>query len=180
MKMNKETKQVRIAADQQLMKGLTTKMGGTAALTISGKQVTVAAIVAVLQERVDAALAATAARNALTATASADRQKVAETRQLVDAVRTAVRVMVGPAADVLGEFGLAPKKSRAPTVATKADALVKATATRKARGTVGKRAKLKIKGTVGPENPTPPKTQASATTESPSAQPTQSAPATRG
>jgi hypothetical protein len=51
--------------------------------------------------------------------------------------------------DVLADFGLAPKKARTPTPAAKKTAAVaKREATRKARGTMGKKAKLAVKGDV--------------------------------
>ena len=52
-------------------------------------------------------------------------------------------------ASVLADFGLAPKKARTPlTVEQKAAAKAKRDATRAARGTMGKKAKLAVKGDV--------------------------------
>jgi hypothetical protein len=50
----------------------------------------------------------------------------------------------------LADFGIQPKKRAVPSVATKAVAAEKSRATRKARGTMGKKAKLKIVGVVPP------------------------------
>jgi hypothetical protein len=75
----------------------------------------------------------------------------------------------------LADFGLAPRKSNAKTVQTKATAVAKNLATRKARGTMGKKQKASIKGhvtgiivtpvttpKVSDASSTPPATQASA------------------
>jgi len=60
-----------------------------------------------------------------------------------------VRGSFGNQPDVLADFGLEPEKTATPlTVEQKAAAQGKAKATREARGTVGKKAKLKITGNV--------------------------------
>jgi hypothetical protein len=60
-----------------------------------------------------------------------------------------VRAAFGGSPDVLAEFGLAPKKVRKPlTAEQRAAAKAKRESTRKARGTMGKKEKLAIKGNV--------------------------------
>jgi len=60
-----------------------------------------------------------------------------------------VRAAFGNSPDVLADFGLQPKKARAPlTVVQKAAAAAKRKATRAARGTKGSKAKLAVTGNV--------------------------------
>lgn len=60
-----------------------------------------------------------------------------------------IRAAFGNSPDILADFGLQPKKARAPlTVAQKAAAAAKAKATREARGTKGPKAKLAVTGNV--------------------------------
>ena len=68
----------------------------------------------------------------------------------MSAIVQAVRTAFGGQADVLADFGLAPKKARAPlTVEQMAAAAAKRKATRAARGTTSKKASKKgIKGAV--------------------------------
>jgi hypothetical protein len=70
-------------------------------------------------------------------------------RAFIHAFVAYVRMAFGNSPDVLAEFGLQPKKVRKVlTIAEKAAAKAKREATRKARGTIGKRKKLAIKGDV--------------------------------
>jgi hypothetical protein len=63
-----------------------------------------------------------------------------------------VRAAFGSSPDVLADFGLQPKKARAPlTTEQKAAAAAKRAATRKARGTTGKRKKATMRTAVGDE-----------------------------
>jgi hypothetical protein len=85
-----------------------------------------------------------------------------------------VRAAFGNSPDILADFGLQPKKVRAPlTVAQKATAAAKRKATRAARGTKGPKAKLAVTGNVTGLTMTP--ITASAAPE-PAAPPTQTAP----
>jgi hypothetical protein len=67
-----------------------------------------------------------------------------------------VRSAYANSPDVLADFGLAPKKARAPlTAEQQAAATAKRNATREARGTRGKKQKLLVKGNVTGVNITP-------------------------
>ena len=59
-----------------------------------------------------------------------------------------VRAAFGNSPDVLADFGLAPKKVKAPLTAVQKAAAAKAKATREARGTKGSKARLAVKGNV--------------------------------
>ena len=78
------------------------------------------------------------------------------------ALKDLLLAQFGAASQTLADFGLSPRKVRAPmTVAQKAAAAAKRKATRAARGTTGPKAKLAIKGTVpAPVETAPPVTAA--------------------
>jgi hypothetical protein len=66
----------------------------------------------------------------------------------LEALKTLVNNQLGSTEAILGDFGFTVPKRQAPSEATKAAAVLKREATRKARGTAGKRQKAKIKGQV--------------------------------
>jgi hypothetical protein len=79
---------------------------------------------------------------------AAERAEMPALRTLMDAYVTYVKATVGSAVD-LADFGLTPKKvPTPPTVEAKAAAAVKRASTRVARGTMGSKQKLKVKGNV--------------------------------
>jgi hypothetical protein len=139
------------AADQQLADGLTTNAALIGTLTIAGKQVKPADVVQVLQTRITAGKAATAAKVNLKAAATTAKTTLAETRALIRAVRQALRLMFANDINLLATFGLAPAKQNAPKPAVKVGAAAKAKATRAARGTdKGKKQRKAIKAPVAP------------------------------
>jgi hypothetical protein len=67
----------------------------------------------------------------------------------MDAFEAFVRAAFGNSPDALADFGLAPRKALAPlTTEQQQLAVAKRKATREVRGTVGKRARLRVKGDV--------------------------------
>ena len=84
---------------------------------------------------------------------------------VVQGYKDILKVMFAGASQTLADFGLAPRKVPAPlTVEQLAARTAKLRATRKARGTLGPKAKKAIKGTVTPATnqpvagpPNPPK-----------------------
>ncbi len=95
-----------------------------------------------LRDDVDAARATTQEKVAT------ERAEMPALRTLMDAYVTYVKATVGGAVD-LADFGLTPKKVRTPpTAEAKAAAAAKRASTRAARGTMGSKQKLKVKGNV--------------------------------
>ena len=145
MKTNR-TKQ--IASDQELADGLTKNAGNLGTFGFGGKQLKPADVVQVLQNRIATAKAATAAKANLNAAATAADDELKNTRALVKAVKQALRALFVNDIATLATFGLAPAKVTNPTPQTKVNAAAKAKATRTARGTKGKKARLAIKAPV--------------------------------
>jgi hypothetical protein len=136
----------RMAADQAMIDGTNQFFAKNAKVTVGNKQMLPADIVAVFQGRIDATKAVITAEGAATAAVAADRNELANTAPFVRAFKRLVQGTFQGAADTLAVFHLTDPKVTKTTVATKAQAKVKAEATRKARGTMGKKAKAKITG----------------------------------
>jgi hypothetical protein len=73
-----------------------------------------------------------------------------------EAIRGALKSMLGKKSPALATVGITPDKTPAPlTVEQKQVKVAKALATRKARGTMGPKQRAKIKGTVPASSPSP-------------------------
>ena len=144
MNGNRVTQQ---AADQKLADGFTKHGSLIGPLLIDGKQLTPADIIQVIQARTQASKAVDAGKAAWQNVVKANKNELASTRVFLTRVRQALLVMFASSIDTLADFGLTPRKQRAPKPPVKVAAAVKAKATRAARGTKGKKQKAQIKGT---------------------------------
>jgi hypothetical protein len=153
-----------IAADQALADGLAKNAGSLGTFGFGGKQLKPADVVQILEDRIAKAKAATTARANLNAAATAADDELRTTRALVKAVKAALRALFVDDIATLATFGLAPTKVPALAPATLVKAAAKARATRTARGTKGKKARLAIQAAPAPtgagtsETPTAPAT----------------------
>jgi hypothetical protein len=118
------------------------------ALQANGKTLKPAALVAVYQSAIDTRTALVSQRavfnQALAARDNAETTRVATDKDL----KFWVINTFGENSQEAEEFGFLPPKVGEKTVATKAIAVEKTLATRKARGTMGKQQKKEIKGTI--------------------------------
>jgi hypothetical protein len=138
----------RIAEDQAMITGTEKYLGNLATLPVGGTNMTPADIVKVFQSRVDAGKAVQTAEAARTTAVKADLDTRTRTAATVRAFRRMVLGMFQETPDTLAVFDIPAPKPRKVKVATKAAAAAKNKATRAARGTVGPKKKLAIKGTV--------------------------------
>ena len=140
--------------DQKLIDGLTKHASTIASLVIGGTSYPTTAIIANLQARLATANAALSTRATWQSAVKADIDERAKTKTFVSGLRQALQVAFAGSIDALADFGLKPRKQRAPrTPEQKAAATAKARATRTARHTLGKNQKAAIKGTVSPTAP---------------------------
>jgi hypothetical protein len=120
----------------------------TGSLTIGNATFAPAALIALLQSLINALLKRSAALVSARDSLTELRAVQVQVDPVVQGYRDLLVAMFGQASQMLADFGLSPRKVRAPlTVEQKAAAKAKAEATRKARGTKGPKAKLAIKGT---------------------------------
>jgi hypothetical protein len=136
-------------------------------ITVGGVEYPAATLIGHIQSLIDAMTKQDAAKAAAKDALTALHDVRLQIDPLVQGYKEILVVMYAGLSQTLADFGLAPRKKRAPmTVEQKAAAKAKRDATRKARGTVGPKKRLSIKGTVA------------APAEPPPAQPPQPKPAT--
>jgi hypothetical protein len=160
----------------KLAAGTQKRLSTSGQLLIGGGTFTPAQVVSELQSFASLRASVDAAKAALKAALEDETSKGAGLRTFVTAFIGFVRAAFGNSPDILADFGLEPKKAKAPlTVAQKAAAAAKRTSTRAARGTKGSRQKALIKGAVTGVEITPvtaPAPSAPATSNASSATPT--------
>src|SRR5260370_19140161 len=119
----------RKAADQKLADGLTKQRQALAALMIGGASHTVDDILAILQARLAAAVAAESTRATWQTAVKADRDERAKTKTFVSGLRQALLVAFAGSIDARADFGLMPRKQGVPTPQRTAAAAARATST---------------------------------------------------
>ena len=132
--------------DQQAIDGVNKDLQGMPTLYLASQVFTPRSLAQRIQQRIDAATAINVAKAAWQK-AVTDYEAIDVGTDLV--LRDLKRLVVGAYGDdspKLADFGFTPPKKVVWTEAMKAAAAVKRAATRKARGTMGPKAKLAIKG----------------------------------
>ena len=144
----KPTKATALAGVLALIAGIQ-KHFPTGSLTVGNVVFTTAALILLLQGQADAMTAQTTAQKTADDAMTALRALQTRNGPIIQALKDLLLAQFGSASQTLADFGLSPRKVRAPmTVAQKAAAAAKSKATRAARGTAGPKAKLAIKGVV--------------------------------
>jgi hypothetical protein len=136
-----------LSSNTQRMKGIQTHLkNGKVEVSINGQNMKVSDVTGAFQASVDAQAAVSSAYGKYKI-ALAAREATEEQRRLVDdGLKNYVFSRFGADSEAAHDFGYAPKKVTPPDVETKAKAARKGLATREARGTMGKKERLKIKG----------------------------------
>ena len=142
-------KSTMVARAEKLAAGAQKHFASATSLAVAGASFTPAQVQANLQSLVTLLTDVDTAKASTKAKLAAVKAQGPALRTFLSAFESFVRATVGSAPDVLADFGLAPKKVRAPlTVEQKAAAAAKRAATRAARGTKGSRQKKAVKGDV--------------------------------
>jgi hypothetical protein len=134
--------------DQQVIAGIQKDLSTMSNLPLGSETFTPASLVAFVQSRIDAANEVTVAK--------ANWQNASKTYEALDTKATIVvhdlkQLVIGAfgaTSSKLADFGFTPRKVTVLTPEEKAAAAAKRAATRKARNTMGPKAKLAVKGTV--------------------------------
>lgn len=111
-------------------------------------------LLARIQATLDAIAGVKSARTALSQAVAIQKTAVAQARALRAGLKRYLQTKYGPNNPKLQEFGFTPTRTPKTPVKAKAEAKVKAAATRKARGTKGSKQKLAITGASAPATPT--------------------------
>jgi hypothetical protein len=139
------------AAEQALIDGIIEHQAALpASFIVAGVPVPSTSVVSMLKARIAARAAVASAKASYQAVVKASRDENAQSQPVVSNVREAIKLMFAGQIDVLADFGLKPRKARTPlSPEEKAASVAKGKATRKARHTMGPKAKARITG----ENP---------------------------
>jgi hypothetical protein len=144
----KTKKSVALVQLQSFAAGLQQHFPG-GSLMLGNTSYTIAALVQSIQTLCGAIMALDAAQAQVSQAVTDLRATNAQIGPIVQAAERMVRTMFGSAAGPLGDFGLQPPKVRTPLTSQQLlVAATKARATRKARGTKGRKQRLAIKGNV--------------------------------
>ena len=117
-------------------------------IPIAGKKVKCAALVALYQSVIDTGATVTSTKGTYKLALSAREQAELQRKTADESLRSWVLITYGPESQEAHDFGFVPKVRATVSTETRATAVALGKATRKARGTTGKKAKLKIKGTL--------------------------------
>ena len=149
--MNGTSKSSKVTASarvQALIAG-TQKHFPTSSITLGNATYTAASLVELLKSLADAIAVVDAAHASAKDAVTALRGAQAKVGPVMLAYKRWLITTFGTATQTLADFGVQPHKARTPrTSAQNAAAAAKRRATRQARGTTGKKAKLAIKGDV--------------------------------
>jgi hypothetical protein len=146
--ISKATQAQTLAQLQALISGLQKQLPN-GSFTLSSTAYTTANLVQASQGQIAALTAVITAHAGLKVALASWKAEQAQTGPTLSALKRTLQTMYANAPDTLVLFGLQPVKARAPrTGAQIAAAAAKAEATRKARGTLSKKAKSAIKGNV--------------------------------
>ncbi len=144
--MGTQNKAAQQAPNAQAANGARDNLKGT--IQLGGVSLKVADLIDILEAPTTAAAATDKAKAAYSAAVAAERTVRAKARATRLSLENYLVAIHGEDSTVLAEFGFAVKKAVAKTVEVKAEAAQKMRATRKARGTMGKKQKPMVKGTV--------------------------------
>ncbi len=142
--MPSNTRAEQQAADQKLETGINQFL--TSPITVGGKPYTAPDLDTVIQGRIAARNATDAAKAAYHGAVSAEAAAISGSKVLLEQTKAVLLVMFASAPQTLAAMGLSARKTSTRTVEAKAGAIEKAEATRKARNTMGPKARLKVTG----------------------------------
>ena len=156
-----KSKTNRIAMERKLLDGLEKKLGKGAVIVLKGDKHKLSDILATVKERIDASEPVEKAKLAWIAAAQNERRILEESNELVANVIKYVTLVHGSSPEALAEFGIVPQPRRL-SAEERLQTVLKAKATREARGTMGRRQREKVKGAGAPGTPAPPPAPAAA------------------
>src|SRR5258708_16879292 len=137
-----------VALATQLVAGTKQHFSNVSSLTFGNGTFTPVQVEAFLQTLIDLRTAVDDAKSATKAKIIAEAAQAPSLRSQMSAYVAYVKATFGNSPDVLDDFGLKPRKTRAPlTIDQLAAAAAKRAATRVARHTMGPKKKLTVKGT---------------------------------
>ena len=146
--MSHKNRAITQAHDGQVIVGIKNNLQNGSSLPLAGTTFTMVALTQLVQSRIDVinevANAKAAWRDAVARCEALDTRVT----KVVRSLRNHVMNVYGEESPILADFGFTPPRKPTLTPEQSVARAKQAAATRKARGTMGKKAKAKIKGTV--------------------------------
>jgi hypothetical protein len=136
------------ARDLAIIAGIKKRLQGSPPIVLGGVSYTADGLVALFQSQIDAGNATVSAKGQWSQAVQNERAVTKKINGALIGFQEIVRQMFDNAPDALADFGLAPRKVAKRDPLTNVVAAEKNRATREARHTLGKKAKLDIQGTV--------------------------------
>jgi hypothetical protein len=136
------------AHDGQVIVGIDKHLQNVPSMPLAGSAYTMAALKQLIQSRIDAVIKVGNAKAQWHDASAAYKELNTHVTEVVRGLRQYVISAFGATNPVLADFGFTPPKKQALTPEQKVARALKAAATRKARGTKGKKQKAGIKGAV--------------------------------
>jgi hypothetical protein len=147
--VNISTQKATVEAEYKaLITGINTELVDETHFTVNGIAMSKPELVGRFQSRLDAAEKTKTLRTTLHTTVGAEHALNLEVAPLRMGFKQYLQSRYGKNSPELQKFGFTPAKKPQRPVAAKATGIAKNQATRKARNTIGKKAKLQIRGTV--------------------------------
>jgi hypothetical protein len=143
------------AHDGQVIVGIDKHLQNVSSLPLVGSTYTMAALKELIQSRIDAVNTVVNAKAHWLDASATYKALNTHVTEVVRGLRQYVISAFGASNPVLADFGFTPPKKQALTPEQKVARALKAAATRKARGTMGKKQKAGIKGAVPAPAPSP-------------------------
>jgi hypothetical protein len=128
-----------------IMAGIQKQYASTASLSFNGQTMTPAAIIALIQAYLAAVLAEAPAKAQYANSVKTQKTALASMNAVIVPFTSYLHSVFGTNPTALGDFGLTPRKRRAPTTKVAAEAVELRAETRKLRNTMGSRQRLDVK-----------------------------------
>ena len=144
--MGNTNKATRQNANRKVVSGIKKHLSGN--VTLEGVKYTPTRLAQMFQEGIDIADATDQAAKSWHLAVATEKGNTQELSGVQTSLRNYASATFGETSTEFADFGFTPKTVTPVDAATKAEAVVKREATRKARGTMGKRQKEQIKGTI--------------------------------
>jgi hypothetical protein len=141
------------ALDGQVIVGIKKDLQNVSILPLGGSTYTMVALEQLIQSRIDAINEVATAKALWLAKVAVVNELSPQVTRVVRGLRQYVINAFGESSPVLADFGFKPSRQATLTSEQNVAKAQKAEATRKARGTMGKKQKAKIKGTVAATAP---------------------------
>ncbi len=143
-----ETKYTRaVGSDLLVLQGIEQVLAETSSLTLGGRNFTPVELAAFVHDRLTAAERVHSLQAELTAARHVFMERTRECEPVLRDLRAVIQAQFGPGSTQARAFGFKPPKARRPmTLDEQVAAIRKRAATRKARGTMGRKQKLAIVG----------------------------------